>query len=634
MARLAPALDYAHNKNVVHRDLKPGNILFDSNNEPYISDFGIARLTSGGASMTGSGIVGTPGYMSPEQAKGEKVIDGRSDIYALGIIVFEMLTGKLPYEADTPMGVIVKHITEPVPRILDVKPDLPRGCEMIIEQAMAKDRDKRFATANDLAETLAGVAKGEQVTMQALARRTARAKRSQVRPAPEPKRTSPWVWVVGGLVALGLVAGLALGGGAIFSALAGATAVATLSPVDLASTQSSQMTATADFVITATGQAEETATADAEAALAAIEAGTATAEAEAAVAMAAATQFSLEATATAEAESNAASAATAAAQAGATAGVEATASALLSAPKIAFFKNSDLWVVNLDGTNLTQLTNDGGQKGDLRWLPDGRTVTYTTGLCVKAIDFMTLEERSLGCFNSSETLGGFEVSPDSKYFAVSVDGSLFVGDYDPEELARVNSRGDLVELANCLTYTRNETRSVRWSRDSSRLAVEVVIPFNNISAEVIRLFDLECGQTNLSHLDEFPGTRFSYPSYLRSPQLQNYGWDGGDLFAFVDSIRNDGFGDIYVYNNGNKRAPRKILPISTGACCYRDPQWSANGDTLAFVFQNIEGGSDSKTELYYIPYGQVGTGSGYKKIPLPDGFFTNPREKPQPVMAP
>ncbi|MEK7327405.1 MAG: serine/threonine-protein kinase, partial [Chloroflexota bacterium] len=204
MTRLAPALDYAHSKNVVHRDLKPGNILFDSNNEPYISDFGIARLMSGGGAtrgVTGSGIVGTPGYMSPEQARGEKVIDGRSDIYALGIIVFEMLTGKLPYEADTPMGVIVKHITEPVPRILDVKPDLPRGCEMIIEQAMAKDRDERFATANDLAETLSGVAKGEQVTVQTLARRTARAKRSQVAPAPEPRRTSPWVWVVGGLVA-------------------------------------------------------------------------------------------------------------------------------------------------------------------------------------------------------------------------------------------------------------------------------------------------------------------------------------------------------------------------------------------------------------------------------------------------
>ncbi|MEK7786889.1 MAG: hypothetical protein AAB658_15885, partial [Chloroflexota bacterium] len=144
----------------------------------------------------------------------------------------------------------------------------------------------------------------------------------------------------------------------------------------------------------------------------------------------------------------------------ATAQVEATTSALLSAPKIAFFKNSDVWVVNLDGSNLIQLTSDGGQKGDLRWLADGRTVTYTTGLCVKAIDFMTLEERGLGCFNSSETLGGFEVSPDSKYFAVSVDAALYVGDYDPEVLAQVNSRGDLVELANCLTYSRNETRSV------------------------------------------------------------------------------------------------------------------------------------------------------------------------------
>ncbi|MBI3244138.1 MAG: serine/threonine-protein kinase [Chloroflexi bacterium] len=552
IAHLAPALDYAHRKGIVHRDLKPANILFDQNGAPYISDFGIAKLSSGGGTqgMTGSGIVGTPGYMSPEQARGEKEIDGRSDIYALGIIVFEMLTGKLPYEAATPMGVIVKHITDPVPSILKARPDLPPACEQIISQAMAKNPDDRFATANDLAETLGWAARGEQLSAQTLAGKTFRARKPQIaQPAPpsKPRRTPAWAWLAAGVIVIGLIAALALGGGAAFSRLTQATA--TVNSVALASTQSVQTTTTAEFVIVVTKEAEAKATAGAQATGAAEAAATESAAGETATGVAASTQSSLNSTATAEAQINADIAATATAEAEAAAQAQATLSALLDAPKIAFFKNDDIWVVNLDGANLTQLTDGGGQKDNLRWLPDGRTVTYTSGLCVKSIDFMTLEEKSLGCFNSSELLEGFEVSPDSKRFAVSVDGILFVGDYDPDRLAAVGSRGELAELATCFTYSRNRTKSVRWSRNSQQLAVEVVIPFNNISAEVIRLFNTQCGQANLSHLDEFPGTRFSYSSYSRNPQLQNYGWDGVELFAFVDSIRNDGYGDILIYNN-------------------------------------------------------------------------------------
>src|SRR5512137_2767515 len=139
MAHIAPGLDEAHAKNIIHRDLKPGNILFDQFNEPYISDFGIAKLAETQGTVTGSAIIGTPAYMSPEQAQGES-IDGRSDIYGLGVILFEMLTGQQPYHGDTPMSVVVKQITDPVPHILDVRPDLPPDIEAIIGQAMAKDR--------------------------------------------------------------------------------------------------------------------------------------------------------------------------------------------------------------------------------------------------------------------------------------------------------------------------------------------------------------------------------------------------------------------------------------------------------------------------------------------------------------
>jgi serine/threonine protein kinase len=154
LSRLAPALDEMHARGIVHRDIKPANILFDQFSNAYISDFGIARLTEATTTLTGEAIIGTPCYMSPEQARGDAIIDGRSDIYALGAILFEMLTGKTPYEGTTPMGIAMKHIIEPVPRILVVKADLPQGCEVIISTAMAKEKSHRFQTASAMATAL------------------------------------------------------------------------------------------------------------------------------------------------------------------------------------------------------------------------------------------------------------------------------------------------------------------------------------------------------------------------------------------------------------------------------------------------------------------------------------------------
>lgn len=149
--RISSALERAHDQGIVHRDLKPGNILFDQYGEAYLSDFGIARLTEASLKLTGGGAIGTPAYMSPEQVYGDRPVDGRSDIYALGVILFEMLTGTVPYDADTPAKLMMKHILEPVPRILAVKPDLPQGCENLLERAMAKEPEKRFSKATDFA---------------------------------------------------------------------------------------------------------------------------------------------------------------------------------------------------------------------------------------------------------------------------------------------------------------------------------------------------------------------------------------------------------------------------------------------------------------------------------------------------
>src|SRR5215510_11730893 len=152
--QVAPALDYAHTKGVLHRDLKPSNLLLDSNGDVYITDFGIARILGAeGPNITTSGVVGTPSYMSPEQAQGH-ALDGRSDVYALGICTFEMLTGRRPFIADTPYAVAVKHVTEPVPSAQAINHTIPSTVDRVIIKAMAKRPTERYQTAAELAEAL------------------------------------------------------------------------------------------------------------------------------------------------------------------------------------------------------------------------------------------------------------------------------------------------------------------------------------------------------------------------------------------------------------------------------------------------------------------------------------------------
>lgn len=152
--QLGSALDYAHRSGIVHRDIKPSNVMIDEEGNAFLTDFGIARMIEGGANLTATGAaIGTPGYMAPEQGMG-KDIDGRIDIYAMGVILFEMLSGKLPFTADTPYAVIFKHINDPVPLISDFNNELPPQLQAVLEQAMAKDPNNRYQTAGELVADL------------------------------------------------------------------------------------------------------------------------------------------------------------------------------------------------------------------------------------------------------------------------------------------------------------------------------------------------------------------------------------------------------------------------------------------------------------------------------------------------
>ncbi len=148
---VASALGYAHRQGVLHRDIKPANVLLDKSGRTVLTDFGIARIVSETQFTVTGTLVGTPAYMSPEQGKGLP-IDTTSDIYSLGIILYEMVTGKVPFDADTPLAVIHKHINEPLPPPRSLREDIPAALEDVILKALAKEPGDRYQTSEQLAE--------------------------------------------------------------------------------------------------------------------------------------------------------------------------------------------------------------------------------------------------------------------------------------------------------------------------------------------------------------------------------------------------------------------------------------------------------------------------------------------------
>ena len=553
--RIALGLEYAHRKGIVHRDLTPDNILFDNHNNPYITDFSLAKLIADTyGTNSGNGLIGTPEYISPEQAQ-SLAVDHRADIYGLGVITYEMLTGEKPYKASDPMGVLVKHVSEPVPEILQVNSDLPSEVDHIIKRAMAKNRNDRYESAVDMARALTKAAYGEERTLPTSA--------TLLKMQGSERKGRRW-----GVAAFGAVVLLAVLGLFGFRNQLPFFLDPTASPtkVEASATAFSTATPPPTFTRTATASAIQ----DATQVLPPGNVGT-----------------------------------------------------------VALLSGNDLYLMNPDGSELTLVRTENSPKSNLHWIAGGRLI-YMSRNCAFMLDATTNRIQPLSCFNPNESLEGFRVSPDGKYVAISVQRTLNILPFDPDMLKHVNTRFNLIAVRENCFYNQFPFRDVRWSNDNTQLAAHVIDTqlVNSDQVFLVKVDIPNCATTGLVRLDRIPGAHIDYENESTS-RITSYDWDGQHRFLLNDSIRNEGFGNLYLYDSNTKEAA--LLNPINGECCYRDARWSPDGKYIIFAYQKA---GEAAIELYFMPLDGSENGRSLTPIELPAGFFPTSRGKPQPALRP
>jgi len=315
------------------------------------------------------------------------------------------------------------------------------------------------------------------------------------------------------------------------------------------------------------------------------------------------------------------------------------------ADKIAFVANRDIWLMNVDGSELKQLTDDGGVKSDLQWLPGGEVITFISGLTIKYVNIAGGKAEALTNFPTASSLNAFRVSHDGRQVMISLNNEIFVVPFDFEQLKNVHKKSDLLALDGCI-FPEPKTKSILGVREALWSEKDDLVTWLFKGVDPARsqrlLFDQasvldisKCIPAEIDQLENFPAERFKPVNdepveYNDDGTIPGLDWDGNELFV-LNTNRQDGWGELYVYNWNTKRPVHNNL--IDDLCCYRDARWSPDGLYLFFAFRDHRLGAEAQTRLYYVLY-REGAGRQFEALPLPEGFFTDRTEAPQPALRP
>lgn len=612
--RLAPALDTAHARGITHRDVKPDNLLFDKYDNVFLSDFGLARLreTIGFANISDGTVMGTPAYMSPEQIQGDHDIDGRSDIYSMGVVLYQMLCGEVPFFGTTAASVMMMHLVNPVPPIIDKNRTLPTAIQTVLDIAMAKKPDDRYQSAGEFAKAIQAVTTGVQRKPSLRAGQTKAASSSQGTRAHPP--------TPGGNGILTPVPGT-------ITTIPGPAASVTTPPPHKSEARLFPSTSHPDpllkkrFIIPVWGWMLS-----------------------AAVLLLLSLVILLwsqgifpfnPSSGTILKRNNPLSDQTQPSPAIGTFNASSQTPIVLGqADKLAFVKSSDIWASNLDGSDLVQLTTDGEKKSNLHWTPDGQSVIYTSGSCINLVGLHTKEVISLTCFSGVPSISAFDISPDGQQVALGLDQSkLYLLPYTQLfNLRQESLPADIQSLANCSYYapynTGNVLKAAAWSLANNHLAMLLSTLVDGIYRDEVSVLDFnQCSASPMLVKAILP-THFLFTlrGYYDHPEITSLSWNGNDQLLLNGYVQ-QGFGDLQVYDLKQDQS-QELAP--NGSCCYRDAHWSPDGTYLFYTYQPEPGGDVS---LFYTPASSLSQpGETMASLSLPAGFLAGSTESLQPAL--